>query len=170
VREKFKALPETEQQSFLEAFAQQHGFRGISDVPELGPHARFMDWNQMCEMQASGMEFGSHTHRHYILARVSEQAAIEELQTSKAILEKNLGMCEQFCYPNGHYPADGSERTNELVRQAGYSCALYMSGGAVTNAAHPYQLTRHGVGLTTTVQELAAILGGVGARVRSLVR
>lgn len=166
-RSQFKALPENEQEPFLNNFAREHGFENAAAVPELGAHTRFMSWEQMREMQAHGMEFGSHTHRHYLLARVSAAAAREELKTSKAILEKNLGRCEQFCYPNGHYPQDGNDATDQWVEQAGYSCALYMNGGAASKHSSPFRITRCGVGIDTSVHELAAILGVVGVRVRN---
>lgn len=169
-RARFKSLPEPEQDAFLDTFAREQGFAGAADVPELGEHARFMTWAQLREMQAAGMEFGSHTHRHFILARVSAEAAQTELQESKQLLEANLQQpCAQFCYPNGHFPEDGTAATNELVRAAGYGCALYMSGGANTKQTSPFFITRCGVGLHTTVAELAAICAAVGARISGRV-
>jgi peptidoglycan/xylan/chitin deacetylase (PgdA/CDA1 family) len=168
IRTRFKSLPETEQDAFLNTFAQERGFANAAAVPELGEHARFMTWAQLREMQSAGMEFGSHTHRHYIIARVSADAAREELRESKRLLESNLqAPCGQFCYPNGHNPQDGNAATNDLVRAAGYDCALYMSGGANTKRTSPFMITRCGVGLRTTVAELAAICAAVGSRLRS---
>ncbi len=168
IRGYFKSLDEKAQVSFLEGFLSGGGFKSIDDVPELGPHTRFMSWEQMREMQSAGMEFGSHTHSHQILARVSELTAREELRISKQLLEQNLGReCEQFCYPNGHYPEDGNEATNSLVREAGYQCAIYMSGKVNTKHTSPFMISRNAVGMHTPLEELARILAIAGPRVRN---
>jgi peptidoglycan/xylan/chitin deacetylase (PgdA/CDA1 family) len=167
VRDRFKTLDEHAQNDFVEAFAKELGFTSTDDVPPLGQHAQFMSWAELREMRAAGMEIGSHSHRHLILARVTPEVARTELATSKRELESHLeAPCEQFCYPNGHFPADANDATDELVKTAGYSCALYLTGRTVTRHTNRYRLHRRGVGIETSIRELAAICAALGDRVR----
>lgn len=168
VRDRFKTLPFEEQSTFVESLSKNLGFASAQDVPELGDHTCFCNWAQLREMAAAGMEIGSHTHRHIILAQSSADIAKKELRISKALIEQHLQQaCEHFCYVNGGYPQDGNERTDELVCQAGYLSACYMRGGANSKATTPYHLRRHAVGLQTSPQQLEEILGVFSTRIRS---
>jgi peptidoglycan/xylan/chitin deacetylase (PgdA/CDA1 family) len=69
------------------------------------------------EMQAAGMDFGSHTVTHRPLAELSMKEVTTELKSSKADLEQIIGKTVEFiAYPCGSYSAE----TLKLVRQAGY--------------------------------------------------
>lgn len=49
-----------------------------------------LTWDQVREMAAAGMEFGSHTVQHYELDKLSEQEIQAELALSKSVIEKEL--------------------------------------------------------------------------------
>jgi peptidoglycan/xylan/chitin deacetylase (PgdA/CDA1 family) len=80
----------------------------------------FMSWSEAREMRAAGMDIGSHTHTHPILAHLTEQAQFEELGTSKELLEANLGApVDSIAYPVGR-PFAYDARTLAAARMAGY--------------------------------------------------
>lgn len=58
--------------------------------------------NQVKEMKKEGMDFGSHTHTHPILSKISLEEAKKEIHKSKIILENILGdEVKVFAYPQG---------------------------------------------------------------------
>jgi hypothetical protein len=61
-------------------------------LPQL-KHAQWqalLDWREAAEMAACGMVVGSHTDSHEPLAQLSPARQMEELATSKHILEDRL--------------------------------------------------------------------------------
>lgn len=89
-----------------------------------------MNWDQVREMSRAGMEFGSHTVTHPILARVEDAAALRfELEASRATIERETGVpVLSLAYPVGGRDAVDS-RVLEAVAAAGYEFAFtYQSG------------------------------------------
>jgi len=88
-----------------------------------------LTWDEMKEMQQSGIEFGSHTCSHGILSRLSAEELKHEVTDSKAKLEQELGMpVTSFCYPNGRWE-DIGDTAVAAVEKAGYKCAVTVIGG-----------------------------------------
>ena len=80
-------------------------------------------------MQRLGMCFGSHTHTHTILTKLSAAQQDEELRTSRAILERELGCTvDTLAYPRGK-PETFSEDTFAALRNNGYSTAFSFYNG-----------------------------------------
>lgn len=73
---------------------------------------------QIREMEAAGMDFGSHTVTHRSLAELDRKDASTELTKSKADLEQIIGKAVDFiAYPGGFYTAE----TINIAQQAGYT-------------------------------------------------
>ncbi len=84
-------------------------------------NVNYITWPQIQEMKAAGMEFGSHTKSHASLPGMEAQEILEELSTSKAILEQQLGTeIISFSYPFGHFD-DG---VAHLTKEVGYKIAV----------------------------------------------
>lgn len=88
-----------------------------------------LDWNQIREMSAAGIEFGSHTVSHPILSRLDDEELRQELVESRTRLEQELGKSA----PVLAYPVGGPDEFNEKVIQAaasaGYRLGVcYMPG------------------------------------------
>src|SRR5262245_2122301 len=47
------------------------------------PESRMLTWNQICEMHAGGIGFGSHTVSHPILSQIPQAELKKELMESK---------------------------------------------------------------------------------------
>ena len=90
----------------------------------------FLNWDEAREMQAAGMSFGSHTHRHEVLSGLTPDRQIEELTQSRAILERELGRTvDVLAYPVGR-PYTFNAETQAAVGQCGYRAAFSFYGGA----------------------------------------
>jgi peptidoglycan/xylan/chitin deacetylase (PgdA/CDA1 family) len=170
LHKRLKSVSFQERDAWLDHLVMQLGYSSRQKVPVLGKHARLMNWSQIKELARNGMEIGSHTHRHVILASVSTDLATEELSLSKAIIESKLGIsCHSFSYPKGSYPEDGNEKTNQLVKKAGYQSAVYMHYGFNTNNTNQYFLTRCCIGQHTGIKRLKFLLASSSFRLRHLM-
>jgi peptidoglycan/xylan/chitin deacetylase (PgdA/CDA1 family) len=90
------------------------------------PEFAAMTWQQAREMEANGVEIGSHTVTHPILTQVSDAQLNTELGESKSKLEAELGHASDlFCYPNG----DTDGRVRRAARRAGYRAAVTTEEG-----------------------------------------
>lgn len=88
-----------------------------------------LTWDQIREMSANGIEFGSHTVNHPILTRISLSEVMEELTASKRRIENELGKrILSFAYPNGGV-ADFSEDVVKIVREVGFDIAFTLMPG-----------------------------------------
>lgn len=89
-----------------------------------------LTWDEVKIMHNAGIEFGSHTMTHPILAQVQGDTELDfELKESKKVLEQKLGeKVVSFSYPTGGANAFNA-RTKQKVKEAGYSFAVsYMHG------------------------------------------
>jgi peptidoglycan/xylan/chitin deacetylase (PgdA/CDA1 family) len=118
-----KLMPEDAREAVIRRIASALGVE-LPDMPpdEFGP----ITWEQAREMDAAGVEIGSHTATHPILTRVSDERLSMELCESRARLESMLSRSVGlFCYPNGDY----DDRISSAVRDAGYKCAVTVESG-----------------------------------------
>jgi len=87
----------------------------------------FLDWDQVREMAATGIDIGSHGCSHRILTRLSPEEATEELIRSKAEIERRVGrIVLHFAFPDE--AANGALLTSAAT--AGYRSACLGGPGA----------------------------------------
>ncbi|MFN2468564.1 MAG: polysaccharide deacetylase family protein [Gaiellaceae bacterium] len=104
-----------------------------------------LDWEELAELEASGIRVESHGIGHRPLADLEVDEAAREIVLSKLRLEERLGRpVRAFAYVKGseaHYrPVHLS-----LLRQAGYDVAFTSISGANGPATDPLQLHRYNV-------------------------
>lgn len=111
--------------------------------PDRATERCFLNWDEAREMQAAGMWFGSHTHTHPILSRLSPASQREELASSREILEAELGRTvDTLAYPVGVRNSFSAE-TLTALRQTGYTAAFsFYSGVNRPGAIDPYNILR----------------------------
>jgi peptidoglycan/xylan/chitin deacetylase (PgdA/CDA1 family) len=98
----------------------------------------FLDWDQVSEMKACGVSFGSHGMSHQILTRAGTDLNAE-LQGSKAVLEEKLGHeVRALAYPNG----DFNEAVVKGAREAGFEVAFSTRRGYVSRDQDRFALSR----------------------------
>jgi len=88
----------------------------------------FLDWHQVREMAAAGIEIGSHGCSHRIFTRLPPEEVKQELVRSKAEIEHRVGrIVEHFAFPNE--AANGTLLT--AAAAAGYRTASLGGPGAI---------------------------------------
>lgn len=123
VNSELKRLAPLEREETIGRIADAHGVK----LPRLPP-AEFgpMSWAQARELDAGGVEIGSHTVSHPILTTTGDDELRRELRDSRARLEEELGRdVKLFCYPNGAH----DERVRREAAGAGYVCAVTTEPG-----------------------------------------
>jgi peptidoglycan/xylan/chitin deacetylase (PgdA/CDA1 family) len=135
VIEYMKSLPSVERKRIINRITQ--GDDGADSSKEVD---RTMTWEQIEELKAGGVVFGSHTSTHEILTRIPLSQAMEEVQASRELITQRLGStCDVFAYPNG----DSSHETRSLVEKAGYKRAfLNQCPGIWSSATDPFAIPR----------------------------
>ncbi len=99
-------------------------------------------WGQAREMASCGIVFGGHTVTHPILARLSPEAAFQEIQLCREQLKEELGTAPvTFCYPQGG-PADFSPEVRAMVSKAGFE-ACYVAFQDIRLEKNKMELPRY---------------------------
>ncbi len=122
-------------------------------------HRPVLDWGQLAEICASGVECGAHSHTHPHLDMVPPATAVDEIVRSKQLLEEHLKQpILSFAYPYGHY----SRRVRQQVQAAGYTsaCAVNYTFSSMTDDC--FALSRLIVTEETTIHALSRFLTGRG--------
>lgn len=112
----------------------------LPDVPTTEYEA--CTWDELRELDRSGIEIGSHTMNHPILSKILEAQLEDEITSSKKILEQQLNLVvKTFCYPNS-CPADINDNVIAAVKKTNYIGAVF---GFDVHLWEQYQIPRMGV-------------------------
>lgn len=107
----------------------------------------YMNWDQVREMQAAGVDVQSHGYGHYHLANKPDGMDNEtyrawlrsDLSTSSLIMAKQLGkQPEFFAVPYGEY----NQTVINEARDLGYKAALMQDPGSVSEQTDPFLIPR----------------------------
>jgi peptidoglycan/xylan/chitin deacetylase (PgdA/CDA1 family) len=112
------------------------------------PQTPLLDTATIRQLESEGVEFGGHGFTHVALARVSPNEAREEIVRSHGALVSLLRQPpEVFAYPYSNQSA----KVRQLVREAGFTCAVRGKGRLNWRWTDPFGLRRvlmhEGVGL-----------------------
>lgn len=101
----------------------------------------YMSESQVGEISRNYM-IGSHSHSHVSLSTMSDKSIVEELRTSKLILEDVIGdAVEIVSYPYGGYETV-TRSIAEAADQVGYAAGLTMEFSANQSLVNPLLLSR----------------------------
>jgi peptidoglycan/xylan/chitin deacetylase (PgdA/CDA1 family) len=107
-----------------------------------GTGERFLNWEEVAELGASGVTIGSHSHTHRSMARLDPAEARDEARRSKELLEAHLGReVTSFAYPFG-MRRDESPQTAMILAECGYRSVFISQHGAILPGADPLRLPR----------------------------
>jgi peptidoglycan/xylan/chitin deacetylase (PgdA/CDA1 family) len=136
VKAVLKSADDHVKEEAIESLAEQTGVElPRRPPPDCGP----VTWDELREMDAGGVEIGSHTVTHPILPRVDRKRLIGELRTSRRRLEEMLDHeVSLFCYPNGDY----DRQVRDEVERAGYRLAVTAQPGMNAAGCDPLSLRR----------------------------
>ncbi|MFF8728404.1 polysaccharide deacetylase family protein [Streptomyces sp. NPDC015171] len=131
-----------------------------------------LDWRQVRELAAAGVEIGGHSHTHPQLDQLPDAELRTELTRCTEIAAAELGTRPlSFAYPYGY----SSRRVRRAVRAAGYAQALAVGNALARRRQGPYALERVTVRRATGAEEFERLLLGRAltrtfARDRALTR
>ncbi|MFE1752303.1 polysaccharide deacetylase family protein [Streptomyces anandii] len=136
-------------------FVSTGWLRGAHDMG--GGLDTMLDWDQVRELAAAGVEIGGHSHTHPQLDQLDDDALWSELIRCKEIVAAELGTAPvSFAYPYGY----SSRRVRARVRAAGFRQALAVGNGPARRAQGPYALRRLTVRRGTTTEEFERLVTG----------
>ncbi len=123
--ESLKKLTEDEKQKWV---ARLPELLGVA-IPSGYFKGLMMNWDQVREMSANGIEFGGHTIHHPILTRIPPESARSEICGAISRVSEELGKpVTSFAYPNG-MQADFNAATARIVQEAGCQTAFTLLNG-----------------------------------------
>lgn len=133
---------------------------GAAAACEVGSGA--MTWEQVREMQRSGIEFGSHSVTHPVLSNLDDEDLHRELTESRRTIERETGAeCGVFAYPVGSGAFD--PRVVAATRQAGYRLGVsYASGVNMAGDLDRYAIRRLHVERYTSRAYFQSLLAAPG--------
>ena len=101
-----------------------HVFPEVLGDPVEFAKSLYVDWDMARSMQQSGLHVGGHSHRHKVLASLSDDDGRSDLERCRDLLSANLGTGSRgFAYPYGK-PATYTEGTIADLDELGFSCAF----------------------------------------------
>ena len=126
------------------------------------PDAAMLSLGQVVQLDADGVEIGSHSHLHQQLDTLDAASASRELSVPKQILEEALGHeVGLFAYPHGY----SSAAVRAQTRLAGYRAAFGVRNAFSPDPDDPFRIARLAVLADTTPARFDAWLHGAGAPV-----
>jgi peptidoglycan/xylan/chitin deacetylase (PgdA/CDA1 family) len=136
-------------QAHVKGLAEVDARKALDELVENlggGTHDReknaFLRWDEVDALRGLGFRLGAHTVSHPILSRLSLDRARAEVIESKRAIEARCGIVPRaFAYPNGG-EADYTPEVVELVRTAGFDCAVTTRFGLNTSRTSPWELRR----------------------------
>lgn len=116
--------------------AQREAIRSLADRYDFDLRAQcreqVMTWDEIRSVAADPLAtIGAHTENHYAVAKLSEQAAMDEMVGSADRIEQELGRRPvHFAYPYGD-PGSAGPRDFDLARDAGFKTAVTTRKGVL---------------------------------------
>ena len=115
-------------------------------------------WGELGVAVDSGLvTIGSHSVNHSRLALADDETVAEELEQSKATIERITGRkCEHFAYPNGEHDIS----TRAFALKSGYKSAVTSDAGRNPIGADPMTLKRLTLPVGASMSEVYSIVSG----------
>ncbi|MCP4367436.1 MAG: polysaccharide deacetylase family protein [Deltaproteobacteria bacterium] len=115
-----------------------------------------LNWASIEDSIHGGISYGSHTMSHPNLVMLDDKALQYELDESKAILQKHLGVkFHALAYPFGIF----DDRVKHAARQNGYDCALGF-GHVLSNTRDTdlFEMKREKIDSSTSLKGFARLV------------
>ena len=125
----------------------------------------YVNWDQLREMTAAGMEVASHSVSHPDLGRQPDNVVRDQLSRSKQVLEQQLGLpVPFFIYPAGEPFRFGTAARQAqvvtMVQEAGYRGAVTARPNMWQDPSAPFALNRVRVSGGTDIYKFAERMWG----------
>ncbi len=98
---------------------------------------------QICSLRDNDVELGAHTYSHPILANLSCDEVLQEIEKGRDILESVISKPVQyFAYPNGKPVTDYLPEHRDIVKEMGFRAAVSTVWGVSDKNTDKWQLPR----------------------------
>lgn len=135
--ERIKALPPRDVES-----AVCRAIEAAAPVEPIPVASEMLDWDEIVELRANGIDIGTHTHTHPLLAQADDAHAREEITVCTSVMRQGLGeQPRHFAYPNGR-ARDFGQREVDLLKSAGYASAVTTIERMNRAGTDPYRIGR----------------------------
>jgi peptidoglycan/xylan/chitin deacetylase (PgdA/CDA1 family) len=122
-------------------------------------HSAYMDWKQLEELAAAGMDIEPHSHTHSKLTVLPEKYLPGEIIGPKNLLESRLKKpAVVFAYPFGGY----NDAVISMVKQAGFDAAVSVNGlnnGYIFRRDQTFTLARYALEGDDDLEQVARAKG-----------
>lgn len=120
-------------------------------------NVNYLTWEMVIEMHQAGMEFGSHSYRHFDMTDRDVDFLVYEILGSKEAIEARINEPVRFfAYPAGRY----DELTIKVLESANFWGAVTTHWGIEQSYQNRFELLRLRVRGNDTVQDLINKLEG----------
>lgn len=138
--------------------------RSATDV--VAPPTAQLRAAELVDLEAAGIEVGSHTHTHPCLDRCDEADIETEISAADAVIEAALGHPPvAFAYPNGNYDA----RVAAVLRRYGHDVAfMFDHRMAAWPPPDPMRVSRVRVDASSPIRRFRTIASGLHPAVHRL--
>ena len=152
----FKELPVDDVYEILDSYWKERKNEGRTS-------RSFINVSELREMHKSGLvEIGAHTMTHPILANMTSERSIYEIQKSVSSLSELIDdKIQAFAYPNGLPNLDFGKREMQAVKEIGIKTAFSVEPGCLSEHINNYSIPRIG-------SQKRLILGKLGVFLPSL--
>ena len=122
--------------------------------------AHMLDFSELAELAAAGVELGAHSHTHPHLDTLGTRRARYEIEHSRALVEEAAqAPIPTFAYPHGY----SGPRIRRLVRAAGYRGACGVKNTLSSTGDDRFALSRLLIGNDTGAADVGRWLDRAGA-------
>ena len=139
------AFPVLKQHKFSATIYIPTSYIGDSETRHTFRGRPCITWNEARAMQDYGIEFGSHTARHPVLTKLSDQEVLAEIEESKARILARLGTeARTFAYPFA-FPEANRHFTQRLLNHLqlnGFTSCVTTSVGVAKRNSNRYTTPR----------------------------
>ena len=109
----------------------------------VGTRHLMMTDEQVRSMDAQHMQIGAHTITHPILAKLTDEKALQEIQISKSYLENLLKHpVDIFAFPNGKPITDYTVKHVAMLKELGFKAAVSTAWGYANQSMDKFQIPR----------------------------
>jgi peptidoglycan/xylan/chitin deacetylase (PgdA/CDA1 family) len=117
----------------------------IGETPRQFNGAECLTWSQIRELRRAGIEFGSHTVTHPQLKSLKPEDVRDEIRSSKATIEQQLGCAvKSFAYPYAFPETDRTfrQRLRGFLEESGYENGVSTIIGTADRTGDRYFMKR----------------------------
>lgn len=136
IRESCRYLPEAQRQERLRQIYDGYSIDELQCLRARYSGFAPMTWDQARELQAAGVDVGSHGLNHVALAPQALDEIRHEIVAARQLLRRELGEhSPHFSYPYGRRASISAE-TRGVLTELGYHCALTLDQRIIEGVEH----------------------------------